>query len=658
MLLSIGMIVKNEEKYLQDCLNGIKPILEQLHSELIICDTGSTDATVEIAKEFTSKVYEIEWRGDFAWARNQGLKRAHGKWFMFLDADEIFQDVSDIVNFFNSGEYKKYNNATYRIRNINSDTSSNFITSFRIYKIDKNTRFVGKIHEHIPFHGLTKNLSSTVDHYGYFNQGAEGQKNVQRKHDRNIGPLLEQLKEKPNDLLVIHNIVQDYLFVGKLDEGKKYLDMGLEIIGSNKTADYHIFNNKLLDYYAMKLDYENIVNLSREYLNSTKKLFQVAVKFRTSETEALIKLQRYDEAVEAAKQGLDLFEKNKQGQLESRYSHQFTLQSGLLDDRGFHLLKIINAYAIVGDFVSAFYWLDEYKKEVEEPAKFSIFATFIQTCVVDDRCSDIPRAYEYAVSTQDPKVYNEVILLMEAAITSSKIKDEISSAILMSDKLIKIQDEYMLLQRLRVLWFQGFAPGVEAMLITFLNSGRPYPEYYSDVIVCAMQQNADLSKFLENMHIQNTDAFAYNMVRNCDKLYETFTEYAQRMNWQTLDISIKAARLLSAIGFAAFENIKNEKKINTNSIIEIFEASVRLKHMYLSKVYKPDIYCDAQVYTLPEIDAFIYHMGKGLELKDAGDESTYIRRLAFAMKCTTYYHNAVKLITDSLKSAEDMDDWG
>ena len=50
MLLSIGMIVKNEEKYLRDCLEGLKPILEQVESELIICDTGSEDTTIEIAK--------------------------------------------------------------------------------------------------------------------------------------------------------------------------------------------------------------------------------------------------------------------------------------------------------------------------------------------------------------------------------------------------------------------------------------------------------------------------------------------------------------------------------------------------------------------------------------------------------------------------------
>lgn len=57
MVLSIGMIVKNEEKYLERCLTALKPTLENVDSELIIADTGSTDNTVEIAKRFTDKVY-------------------------------------------------------------------------------------------------------------------------------------------------------------------------------------------------------------------------------------------------------------------------------------------------------------------------------------------------------------------------------------------------------------------------------------------------------------------------------------------------------------------------------------------------------------------------------------------------------------------------
>ena len=78
MQLSIGMIVKNEEKYLDRCLAAIQPILDSIISELIIADTGSTDSTVEIAKKYTDNVFHFEWINDFAASINSTLDRAKG----------------------------------------------------------------------------------------------------------------------------------------------------------------------------------------------------------------------------------------------------------------------------------------------------------------------------------------------------------------------------------------------------------------------------------------------------------------------------------------------------------------------------------------------------------------------------------------------------
>ena len=100
ILLSGGIITKNEEKNLPNCLEGLKPLLMAIPSELIIVDTGSTDQTKEIARKYTSKVYDFKWINDFSAARNETLKHASGEWYMYLDADEWIEDCRELIAFF------------------------------------------------------------------------------------------------------------------------------------------------------------------------------------------------------------------------------------------------------------------------------------------------------------------------------------------------------------------------------------------------------------------------------------------------------------------------------------------------------------------------------------------------------------------------------
>lgn len=84
MTISVCMIVKNEEKNLADCLDCLKGIAD----EIIIVDTGSTDATKAIASKYTNKVYDFEWINDFAAARNFAFSKATMDYIYSADADE------------------------------------------------------------------------------------------------------------------------------------------------------------------------------------------------------------------------------------------------------------------------------------------------------------------------------------------------------------------------------------------------------------------------------------------------------------------------------------------------------------------------------------------------------------------------------------------
>jgi glycosyltransferase involved in cell wall biosynthesis len=89
MLISLAMIVKNEEAMMAHCLESVKALVD----EIIVVDTGSTDKTIDIAKEFGARVYPFKWRDDFSAARNESLKYCKADWVLILDADEAIDPL-------------------------------------------------------------------------------------------------------------------------------------------------------------------------------------------------------------------------------------------------------------------------------------------------------------------------------------------------------------------------------------------------------------------------------------------------------------------------------------------------------------------------------------------------------------------------------------
>lgn len=86
--VSLCMIVKNEEKVLKRCLDSIADLMD----EIIIVDTGSCDATKQIAAAYTNQIYDFDWVGDFSAARNFAFSKANMEYIYSADADEILDE--------------------------------------------------------------------------------------------------------------------------------------------------------------------------------------------------------------------------------------------------------------------------------------------------------------------------------------------------------------------------------------------------------------------------------------------------------------------------------------------------------------------------------------------------------------------------------------
>lgn len=86
--ISLCMIVKNEEKILARCLDTVADLVD----EIVIVDTGSTDATKEIAARYTEHIYDFQWIDDFSAARNFAFSKATKEYIYSADADEVLDE--------------------------------------------------------------------------------------------------------------------------------------------------------------------------------------------------------------------------------------------------------------------------------------------------------------------------------------------------------------------------------------------------------------------------------------------------------------------------------------------------------------------------------------------------------------------------------------
>jgi len=83
-MISVVVNTLNEEKNLKRCLESVR----ELADEIVVCDDGSIDKTIEIAKKFGAKIYQHKSAGFVEAARNFVIEKAIGDWILIVDADE------------------------------------------------------------------------------------------------------------------------------------------------------------------------------------------------------------------------------------------------------------------------------------------------------------------------------------------------------------------------------------------------------------------------------------------------------------------------------------------------------------------------------------------------------------------------------------------
>lgn len=237
-LISLCMIVKNEEAFLRRCLQSVRDYVD----EVVIVDTGSTDGTKEIANSFADKVFDFVWINDFSAARNEALKHATGQWILVMDADEYMEEneIRGLREYLSKEQPKS--NVIYEItvRNFQGTENNISVTEAQVLRVFANRVGISyrrPVHEQpTPSGGVASHvlrLPFYILHSGYLNEIME----AKGKHERNLS-IFEEMKAKSNLSPYDHCMIGNQLtMMRREEEALHHLRIALNL-GNKKAAWY------------------------------------------------------------------------------------------------------------------------------------------------------------------------------------------------------------------------------------------------------------------------------------------------------------------------------------------------------------------------------------------------------------------------------------
>lgn len=267
-LISLTVIVKNEESNISRCLSSCEHIVD----EIIVVDTGSTDNTVKIAKSLGAKIVYSPWENNFAKARNAGLEEATGKWILYLDADESldFEDGYKLKEILESdikdGEYEGF--CLNLINVVNNQRTLNY-GSLRVFRNRSHYRFRGRIHEQIfpsigemypesSIHSLDVNFY----HFGY----DSNLNDIEKKKERNLA-IFNSYEDEEKDGFFYYNFANEYTRAGDAELALKYYKLAKETPAYDNGFKLFLPIYIVKCYYDLKR-YDEALETGLEYLKS------------------------------------------------------------------------------------------------------------------------------------------------------------------------------------------------------------------------------------------------------------------------------------------------------------------------------------------------------------------------------------------------------
>lgn len=260
-MITICIIVKNDSVNLKKCLE----LLQSTGYEIVVVDTGSTDETIAIAKQYTNQVYHFTWCNDFSAARNYAISKVKSPYVLMVDSDEMLMEINpkDLErkvkkNPKDIGRIHRHNSF---VRNGNSYLEKELVN--RLFPKDE-YHYEGIIHEQLVANdgkvASTYEIPIVFLHEGY--NGTWEQR--QAKAERNIHLLNQMLLDHKEDTYILYQLGKSFYFKECYKEAADYFEEAFQydlnpkleyVIDMIEMYGYALINSK---QYEKALGFENL----------------------------------------------------------------------------------------------------------------------------------------------------------------------------------------------------------------------------------------------------------------------------------------------------------------------------------------------------------------------------------------------------------------
>lgn len=248
--ISACLIVRDEAEKITACLASLEPYVE----ELAVVDTGSRDATLDLARAGGARVSTFTWNNNFAEARNAAIAQATQPYILMVDADEVLDSESaPALLQYCAAQPSAAGRVTVVNVGVGPDGAETEFPLTRLFPNRLEYRYTGRIHEQLLCRGNAPEHIRTgirLIHSGYTDAAVR----QRGKIERNLDLLRRALEDAPGDPYTLFQLGRTCALARRTTEAATHFSAALTAIADG--SERPIFLPSLLlesAYTSMRL---------------------------------------------------------------------------------------------------------------------------------------------------------------------------------------------------------------------------------------------------------------------------------------------------------------------------------------------------------------------------------------------------------------------